>query len=399
MARISIESPRSVAGDGFSVSTCDVARGVSRPELLEGLPDPAQVAALVTGVFATATCGKAPFNDRETAIQAMTALRDGGVVVVTGASAGVGRATAVAFGRRGAQVALLARANPGLEAAAEEIERAGGRALAIPTDVADAAQVEEAAERVESELGPIDVWVNDAMATIFARAWDIEPDEITRATEVTYLGAVHGTMAALRRMRPRGQGTVVQVGSALAYRAIPLQAAYCGAKHALRGFTDSVRCELMSERSGVWITMVHLPGLNTPQFTWVRVRGLSHTPRPVAPVYQPEVAAEAVVWAAGRRRREVWVGGSTVATILGNKLVPKLADLYLARTNIRAQQTDQPVAPDRSDYLFEPVDEDRGPHGPFGSEAKGRSWQLEASKHRGLLLGAGAAAAAAVLRR
>jgi NAD(P)-dependent dehydrogenase (short-subunit alcohol dehydrogenase family) len=329
----------------------------------------------------------------------MTALRKESVVVVTGASAGVGRTAAVAFGRHGARVALLARPNPGLEAAAREVEEAGGRALVLPTDVADADQVEAAATRAEEELGPIDVWVNDAMATIFARGWDIEPDEFRRATEVTYLGAVHGTMAALRRMRPRDAGTIVQVGSALAYRAIPLQAAYCGAKHALRGFTDSIRCELMSERSRVSITMVHLPGLNTPQFTWVRVRGLPDTPRPVPPVYQPEVAAEAIVWAAQHRRREVWVGGSTVMTILGNKLVPNLADLYLARTNIRAQQTDRPIPPGRRDYLFEPVPEDRGPHGPFGPEAKSRSWQLEASKHRRVLLAAGAAAGAALLLR
>ena len=320
---------------------------------------------------------------------------DGKVVVVTGASAGVGRATVRAFAEAGADLGLLARANPGLQAAAREVEREGGRALVIPIDVADAGQVEAAAARIEAELGPIEVWVNDAMATIFARVWDVQPDEFRRATEVTYLGAVHGTMAALKRMRPRDRGTIVQVGSALAYRAIPLQAAYCGAKHALRGFTDSLRCELMNERSNVSITMVQLPGLNTPQFTWVRVRGLTKNPRPVPPVYRPEVAAEAIVWAARHKRREVWVGGSSVATILGNKVVPKLADLYLARTNIKGQQTGEEISADRRDYLFEPVAEDRGADGPFVAEAKSRSWQLKATKHRRVLL-CGAAGAVAM---
>jgi short-subunit dehydrogenase len=326
----------------------------------------------------------------------------GKAVVVTGASAGVGRATARAFAQKGAQVALLARQGDGLDIAHREIEAAGGRALAIPTDVADHDAVEAAAERVESELGPIEVWVNDAMATIFARVWDTEADEVRRATEVTYLGAVNGTITALRRMRPRDRGKIVQVGSALSYRAIPLQAAYCGSKFALRGFTDSLRCELMDEGSRVSVTMVQLPGLNTPQFTWVRTRGLSHTPRPVAPVYEPEVAAEGIVFAATHARREVWVGGSTVATILGNKLGPSFADHYLAATNVKAQQTDHAVAPDRRDYLFEPIAEDRGAHGPFDGEAKSRSWQLTLSKHRWCTAAAAttlAGAAAALGRR
>ena len=322
----------------------------------------------------------------------------GEVVVITGVAGGVGRATAREFARRGAVVGLLARASGGLEAAAREIEAEGGRALAISTDVADYDAVEAAAERVESELGPIGFWVNDAMATIFARVWDAEPEEIRRATEVTYLGAVNGTLAALRRMRPRNRGKIVQVGSALSYRAIPLQSAYCGAKFALRGFTDSLRCELMDDGSDVAVTMAQLPGLNTPQFTWVRARGLAHTPRPVAPVYQPEVAARGIVFAATHDRREVWVGGSTVATIVGNKLVPSIADRYLAATNVKAQQTDHEVSPERRDNLFEPLAEDRGAHGPFDDEAKARSFQLSLSMHRGALaLGAGAFAAAAVV--
>jgi NADP-dependent 3-hydroxy acid dehydrogenase YdfG len=295
------------------------------------------------------------------------------VVVVTGASAGVGRATAHAFAKRGASVALVARDPEQLAATAREI---GGRTLQLPLDVANATAVDEAATRAEQELGPIDVWVNDAMATIFAYVWHIRPEEIRRATEVTYLGAVHGCMAALKRMRPRDRGTIVNVGSALAYRAIPLQAAYCGAKHALRAFTDSLRVELQNTGSGVHVTSVHLPGLNTPQFTWVRTRGIEHKPRPVAPVYQPEVAAEGIVWAAGKKRREVWVGGSTVATILANRIAPGLLDRYLARTNVKAQQTDEPLRPDRPDYLFEPLHGDRGTHGPFDEEAKERSLQL-----------------------
>ena len=321
---------------------------------------------------------------------------NGGVVVLTGASAGVGRATARAFAAKGASLALLAREGPGLEGVRSECERAGARVLAIPTDVADAAAVDAAAERVEAVIGGIDVWVNDAMATMFARTWDIEPDEIRRATEVSYLGAVYGTMAALKRMRPRDRGKIVQVGSALSYRAIPLQASYCGAKFALRGFTDSLRCELMNEGSNVSVTMVQLPGLNTPQFTWVRVRGLPNTPRPVAPVYQPEVAAEGIVFAAMQKRREVWVGGSTVGTIIGNKLAPKLADLYLAATNVNGQQTDTPISPDRADYLFSPVDRDRGAHGPFDDEAHRRSLQLKATMHRRALAGAALVVAAGI---
>jgi NAD(P)-dependent dehydrogenase (short-subunit alcohol dehydrogenase family) len=318
-------------------------------------------------------------------------------VVITGASAGVGRATAIAFARRGDRVALLARGEVGLAAAARDVEAVGGRALVVPCDVADAAAVEAAAERVEAELGPIDVWVNCAMTAVLAFVHETEAADFRRVSEVIYLGCVHGTLAALRRMRPRDRGVIVQVGSALAYRAIPLQASYCAAKFAMRGFTDALRTELRHDGSGVRVTMVQLPGLNTPQFTWVRTT-LRRQPRPVAPVYQPELAADAIVHAATHPRRERWVGGSTVATIVGTKLVPGLADRYLARTNVDAQQTEQPLDPSRPDYLYSSLDEDRGAHGPFDDEAKARSLQWSLAKRR-RLLGAGAATAvgAAVL--
>jgi NAD(P)-dependent dehydrogenase (short-subunit alcohol dehydrogenase family) len=319
----------------------------------------------------------------------------GSVVTVTGASAGVGRAAARAFADRGAAVALLARSGEGLEAARREVEQRGARAIALPVDLADFDAVDGAAETAERELGPIDVWVNDAMASVFAPVWEVRPEEFRRATEVTYLGAVHGTMAALRRMRGRNRGTIVQVGSALAYRAIPLQSAYCGSKHALRGFTDSVRCELMHERSGVHVTMVHLPALNTPQFDTVRSR-LPRRPQPVPPIFQPEVAAEGIVLAAAARRREVWVGGSTVITIAGSKLAPALADRYLARTGFDSQQTDEPADPDRPDNLFEPVPGDRGAHGRFDDRSRAGSLQLRATAHRRKLLAAAAGLATAV---
>jgi short-subunit dehydrogenase len=317
-----------------------------------------------------------------------------GVVVITGASAGVGRATARAFARRGAKLGLLARAGAGLERACEE----AGAAVAVPTDVADAEQVEHAAGVVEAELGPIDVWVNNAMTTVFSPFVDVSADEFRRATEVTYLGTVYGTMAALRRMRERNRGTIVQVGSALAYRSIPLQAPYCGAKAAIRGFTDSVRCELFHDRSRVRITMVQLPALNTPQFEVAGTK-LPRHPRPVAPIYQPEVAAEAIVWAAANRRREVLVGGSTTAAVLGNKVAPWLGDLYLAKTGYEAQQTDEPVDPDRPDNLFGPVPGDHGAHGIFAAESKSRSLQFLVVKHRDALVAAGALAALALARR
>jgi len=321
------------------------------------------------------------------------------VAVVTGTSGGVGRAIAHAFAKRGAHVGLLARGEQGLEAARDEVEALGGRALVLPTDVADPDQVEAAAEAVEQELGPIDVWVNDAMATVFARFVDIQPQEFRRATEVSYLGAVYGTMAALKRMVPRDRGTVVQVGSALSYRAIPLQSAYCGAKFAMRGFTDSVRTELEHDGSKVWITMVQLPAVNTPQFNWCRTRLPDH-PQPVPPIYQPEVPAEAVYWAAHHRRRELDVGASALKAILGNKIVPRFADWYLARTGFSSQQIeDRPVSRQR-DNLFEPVPDLAATHGMFDGTARERSYQLWATTHRRLVAGglAGLAAASGLVR-
>jgi short-subunit dehydrogenase len=325
-----------------------------------------------------------------------TVKRAAEVVVVTGASAGVGRAIAHAFAKRGAHVGLLARGEEGLEDAAREVEALGGQALAVPTDVAHHDQVEAAAARVEERFGPIDTWVNDAMSTVFARFVDTEPEEFKRATEVTYLGAVYGTMAALRRMVPRDRGTVVQVGSALAYRAIPLQAAYCGGKFGMRGFTDAVRVELKADGSNVHITMVQLPGVNTPQFSWCRSK-LSEHPMPVPPIYQPEVPAEAVYWAAHHRRREVWVGHSAVQVIIANKVAPKLADWYLARKGISSQQMDdRPLEGGRAGNLFEPVPAKAATHGIFDEQAIETSPQVWATTHRRSLLAGAATGAMAV---
>jgi NAD(P)-dependent dehydrogenase (short-subunit alcohol dehydrogenase family) len=318
------------------------------------------------------------------------------VVVVTGASAGVGRAVAAAFAKRGAKVALLARGTEGLHGATKDVEAAGGRALAIPTDVAHHEEVEAAAQRVEETFGPIDVWVNDAMVTVFAPFKEVTAEEFERATSVTYLGTVYGTMASLKRMLPRDRGTIVQVGSALSYRAIPLQAPYCGSKFAVRGFTDSVRTELEHDKSKVWITTVQLPAVNTPQFDWCRTRLPNH-PMPVPPIYQPDVPAEAIYWAAHHRRREVWVGGSTVATILGNKFLPAALDRYLAMTGYKSQQDGEPVRPGRPDNLFEPADghEDFGAHGIFDRKAHPRSVQVWLTERRPWVMAAGMAVAAA----
>ena len=322
-----------------------------------------------------------------------SSLRDK-VAVVTGASAGVGRATARELAGRGVRVALLARGEERLEAARSEIERAGGEALAISADVADPAAVEEAAARVERELGEIDVWVNGAMTAVLAEVADTTPDEFRRVTEVTYLGSVYGTMAALRRMLPRDRGGILQVGSALARRGIPLQASYCGAKHGVQGFLDSLRAELLHRGSQVTVTMVQLPALNTPQFGWVRTR-LARHPQPVPPIYQPEVAGRAVAWAAEHPRREVWVGAPTIWTIIGSAVAPGLVDRYLARTGYDAQQAGWPLEPERPDNLFDPPPGDPGAHGPFDDQAHRRSPQLWLNTHRRALAVGGAAAAAA----
>jgi NAD(P)-dependent dehydrogenase (short-subunit alcohol dehydrogenase family) len=311
------------------------------------------------------------------------------VVVITGASAGVGRATAWAFAKRGARIGLLARGQEGLEATCREVQELGGEALAIQTDVADANQVEAATARVEQELGPIRAWVNNAMVTVFSPVKETAPEDFRRATEVTYLGAVYGTMAALKRMLPRDTGSIVQVGSALAYRSIPLQAAYCGAKHGLKGFTDSLRTELLHDGSHVHLTMVQLPALNTPQFSWSKTR-MPRQPQPVPPIFQPEVAAEAIVWAAYHKRREVYVGMPTVKAIWGQKFIPGLLDRYLARTGYEAQQASAYIAPNRADNLFTPVQGDHGAHGVFDSRSRAYSPQLWLTKNRHWLILAGA---------
>ena len=324
------------------------------------------------------------------------------VVVVTGASGGVGRASARRFAQDGARIGLLARGRAGLEAARRDVEAAGGEALVYPVDVANADEVEAAAAAVEEAFGPIDVWVNDAMATIYAEFLDVEPDEYRRATDVTYHGMVWGTRAALKRMLPRDRGVIVQVGSALAFRGIPLQAPYCGAKHACKGFTESVITELEHRGSKVRITMVHLPALNTPQFTWGRTK-LPKQTQPVPPIYQPEVAADAVHWAARHGRRRLYVGVPTVLNVIGEYVAPGLLDRYLARTGYDSQLTDQPLDPRDHDNLFEPADddEDRGAHGPFDDRAHAHSLQLGLTKHRVALtaVGAAAAAGAALMRR
>ncbi len=305
-------------------------------------------------------------------------------VVITGASSGVGRATALEFARQGARIGLIARGPDGLEGAKREIESVGGEALMIQCDVSDSVAVEVAADRVEALIGPIDVWVNNAMVSVFSPVAQMTADEYRRVTEVNYLGTVHGTLAALRRMSRRNRGTIVQVGSALAYRSIPLQSAYCASKHAIAGFTDSLRCELFHDRSQVRLTMVDLPALNTPQFDTARSR-MAKKAQPVPPIYQPEVAARAIVYAAHHHRRQWFVGAPTVAAIFGQSLIPGLLDRYLGKTGYQAQLRDEPEVSGRPDNLFEPIPGDRGAHGSFDDQASPRSLQVWASQHRGLL--------------
>ena len=308
--------------------------------------------------------------------------REPEVVVITGASAGVGRAAARKFARHGARIGLLARGVDGLKAAQREVQKLGSEALIIPTDVANAEQVEAAAEKVETELGPIDIWVNNAMTSVFSPIKQMTPEEFMRVTEVTYLGYVYGTLAALKRMLPRNRGVIVQVGSALAYRGIPLQAAYCAAKHAIQGFCDSLRCELLHDQSNVKVTMLQMPALNTPQFGWVKSR-LPHRAQPVPPIFQPEVAAEAIYFAAHNPRREFYVGLPSVEAIVANKIAPGLLDHYLARNGYGSQQHDGVEDPNRPDNLWQPVPGDHGAHGAFDARASDWSPQLWTSEHRG----------------
>ncbi len=329
----------------------------------------------------------------------------GKIVVITGASGGIGRAAVREFAKHGAQLALLARGEEGLENARHEALAFGATAIAIPTDVSQYEEVERAAARVEAELGPIDVWVNVAFTNVFSEFWDVTPQEWRRLTEVTYFGYVWGTMAALKRMRSRNRGTIVQVGSALCYRSIPLQSPYCGAKSAIRGFTDSIRCELIHHRSKIRLTIVQMPAVNTPQFTWNRVKsGLRH-PQPLPPIFQPEIAARAIYWAANTSPREMWVGFSTVVAIGVQKFAPRLGDLYLAMTGYKSQQTNKPTRSERPDNLYEPADRDKdfGAHGEFDAQAKTRSWETELIMNRPWVLGglalAGAAAGTYYLRR
>ncbi len=306
------------------------------------------------------------------------------VVVITGASAGVGRATVRKFAKHGARVGLMARGLEGLKGTQKEVEELGSKALVFPVDVGNADRVEAAAAQIEADLGEIDIWINNAMTSVFSPVKEMTPEEFRRVTEVTYLGCVYGTLAALKRMIPRNRGVIVQVGSALAYRGIPLQAAYCAAKHATQGFCDSLRCELLHDKSNVRVTMVQLPALNTPQFGWVKSR-LPRRAQPVPPIFQPEVAAEAIYFAAHHPRREFYVGLPSVKAIVANKIAPGLLDQILARSGYDSQQYDGPEDPNRPDNLWQPVPGDHGAHGAFDERGKDCSPQLWASEHRALI--------------
>ena len=318
------------------------------------------------------------------------------VVVITGASAGVGRAVAREFARRGAKIGLIARGIDGLDGAKRDVEDLGGQALVVPVDVSDAARVEAAAQIVEERLGPIDVWINNAMVSVFSPISELTPEEVKRVTDVTYLGYVYGTMAALKRMLPRDRGVIVQVGSALAYRGIPLQAAYCGAKHAIQGFNDSLYCELLHDKSNVRLTMVNLPAINTPQFDWSRSR-MPRRAQPVPPIFQPEVAAEAIIWAATHDRRELNVAWVTTKAVVGNNLVPWYADRRLSEMGYDAQQTAEPEDPSRPDNLWEPLPGDHGAHGRFDERAAAESLHLRLNMNREVVFAAAALVGAAVL--
>ena len=322
---------------------------------------------------------------------------DAEVVVITGASAGVGRATALEFAKHGARIGLIARNRERLEAAKREVEALGGQAVVLPLDVADAAKIDEAATTIERAFGPIDVWVNNAMVTVFSPVKTMTPDDYRRVTEVTYLGVVNGTLAALGRMLPRDHGKIVQVGSALAYRAIPLQSAYCASKHAIQGFTESLRSELYHDASNVSVTMVQMPALNTPQFNWTKSR-MPHRAQPVPPIFQPEVAARAIYWAAHHQRPEVFVGMPTEKAIWANRFIPRLLDHYLGRNGFASQQTHEPEDPNRPNNLWESVPGAYGAHGRFDDRAKDSSSQLWATLHRGqLALSAGVVAAVGLM--
>jgi NAD(P)-dependent dehydrogenase (short-subunit alcohol dehydrogenase family) len=328
-------------------------------------------------------------------------MREKITVVITGASAGLGRAIAHEFGKAGARVGLISRDLGALEATAEEVERLGGTAATYGADVGDDQAVNAAAAALEERLGPVDVWVNNAMVSVFSPVKEMEAAEYRRVMEVNYLGYVHGTLAALRRMLPRNRGRIIQIGSALAFRSIPLQSAYCATKHAIVGFTDSLRCELDHDNSAVKAVVVHMPAMNTPQFTWVRSR-LGNLPQPVPPIYQPEVGARVVVHAAHTRRprREYWVGGSTVKAIVGQKFVPGLLDLYLGKTGYKAQQREESDSPERAHNLWQPVPTSLGAHGPFESQSRRFSLEAEVSKHRGwFVFGCGVIGAALLARK